>query len=87
MRLDTNNVFGNLILYLPSCMLSYSDPSAKTTGDSEKTESHAKTLDSLQQQYETSRYLTHIARGSGLGYGSELPSASKPPQQFDTLKQ
>ena len=25
----------------------------------------------LEEQYEVSRYLTHIARGAGLGYGSQ----------------
>ena len=30
-----------------------------------------KTLSTLEQQYETSRYMTHMARGAGLGYGAD----------------
>ena len=47
-------------------------------------ESQPMVLHSLQQQYDTSRYLTHIARGAGLGYGTDLQSR-EPEQQFDKL--
>ncbi len=33
-------------------------------------EKHAKTLSNLEEQYETSRFVTHVAKGAGLGYGS-----------------
>jgi len=40
-------------------------------GESEGTAQNSeKKLNALEQQYEASRYLTHIARGAGLGYGS-----------------
>ncbi len=29
-----------------------------------------KLLDDLEAQYETSRFMTHLAKGAGLGYGS-----------------
>lgn len=46
-------------------------------------EDRDRTLNALEQQYEASRYLTHIARGAGLGYGTqalttELPSQKDP---------
>lgn len=31
---------------------------------------HSATLKKLEQQYESSRYLTHVARGVGLGFNS-----------------
>jgi len=42
-------------------------------------------LHSLQQQYDTSRYMTHIARGAGLGYGTDLQSREPFEQQSDKL--
>ena len=35
---------------------------------------HNTTLKNLEHQYEASRFLTHVARGTGLGYGH--PSTS-----------
>ena len=32
-------------------------------------------MKNLEQQYEASRYLTHMARGMGLGYGCSSPSS------------
>ena len=46
-----------------------SDTAAVTEGSKMK-EKHGKLLDDLQQQYETSRFMTHLARGVGLGYGT-----------------
>lgn len=31
---------------------------------------HSTTLNKLERQYESSRYLTHVARGVGLGFNS-----------------
>ena len=40
-----------------------------------------RTLTVLEQQYESSRYLTHIARGAGLGYGSQALTTELPSQK------
>lgn len=67
------------------CLLSGSAGADKVNEQALKEESeqlkekHAKTLSGLEEQYETSRYVTHVAKGAGLGYGSgslltELPS-------------
>ena len=42
---------------------------AAGTGSSEMKEKHEKLRKDLEQQYEASRYMTHLARGSGLGFG------------------
>lgn len=38
-------------------------------------------MTALEQQYESSRYLTHIARGAGLGYGSQALTTELPSQK------
>ena len=38
-------------------------------GSSEMKEKHEKLKKDLEQQYEASRYMTHLAKGSGLGFG------------------
>ena len=54
-------------------------------------EGHTKRLSVLEEQYESSRYLTHIARGAGLGYGTtpSIPAAdtAAPVKTTDTSKQ
>ena len=37
--------------------------------DSKQQQKNAKLLQDLEVQYETSRFMTHKARGAGLGYG------------------
>ena len=45
-------------------------PATTTTSEGEKLkDKHDKLRKDLEQQYETSRYMTHLARGSGLGFG------------------
>lgn len=43
-----------------------------TSADSDKSHesNNSNTLKKLEQQYESSRYLTHVARGVGLGFGT-----------------
>ena len=43
-------------------------PAASSEGNTLK-EQHEKLRKDLEQQYESSRYMTHLARGSGLGFG------------------
>lgn len=47
---------------------------AVSSDGSKMKEKHEKLFKDLQQQYETSRFMTHLARGSGLGYGTSSPS-------------
>lgn len=49
---------------------------AVSSDGSKMKEKHEKLLKDLEQQYETSRFMTHLARGSGLGYGTSAPSDS-----------
>lgn len=39
------------------------------SADSEQKRKHAKLMQDLEFQYETSRFMTHKARGVGLGFG------------------
>lgn len=60
----------------PSTQASSSASAQAVSSDGSKMkEKHEKLFQDLQQQYETSRFMTHLARGSGLGYGtSSFPS-------------
>lgn len=52
-------------------------PSTSSTEDSsEMKEKHEKLRRDLEQQYEASRYMTHLARGSGLGFGFSSNASS-----------
>lgn len=44
-------------------------PTATMSEGNELKEKHEKLRRDLEQQYETSRYMTHLARGTGLGFG------------------
>ena len=61
------------------------DPSSKALVESQKMETQPTILHSLQQQYDASRYMTHVARGAGLGYGTDLQSREPFEQQSDKL--
>ena len=51
------------------CLLIGSSSNAINLHEVERKE-HSSTLKKLEEQYESSRYLTHVARGVGLGFGS-----------------
>ncbi len=63
---------------------SCSRPSEKKSEGRSKSSEKALTV--LEQQYETSRYLTHVARGAGLGYGSEALTTELPFQKDSSDK-
>lgn len=44
--------------------------SKSAESDEIKKDEHSMTLKKLEKQYESSRYLTHVARGVGLGFAS-----------------
>lgn len=44
--------------------------SSSTDSDKSHESNNSRTLKKLEQQYESSRYLTHVARGVGLGFGT-----------------
>lgn len=48
-------------------------------------EIRAKTLKRLEEQYDASRYTTHIAKGAGLGYGSGSLLSGPKSSQSDEL--
>lgn len=59
----------------PSTLASSNASAQAASSDGTKMkEKHEKLFKDLQQQYETSRFMTHLARGSGLGYGTSSPS-------------
>ena len=45
------------------------------SGQNEMKEKHEKLRRDLEQQYEASRYMTHLAKGSGLGFGFSSSSS------------
>ena len=58
----------------PSSQASSAEPAATSSGENKMKEKHEKLRKDLEQQYESSRYMTHLARGSGLGYGTSFGS-------------
>lgn len=50
--------------------------SPKTEDKKIEKKEQSTTLQKLEQQYESSRYLTHIARGVGLGFASSSDNSS-----------
>jgi hypothetical protein len=54
------------------CFIGSSTSPAKSPQDNNPT---TFTLQKLEQQYESSRYLTHMARGVGLGFNSAPESS------------
>lgn len=57
----------------------YSGSANKEENEQETPEEHKEStsvMKNLEQQYESSRYLTHMARGYGLGYGYSSTSDS-----------
>lgn len=59
-------------------------PSEQINEGSAKSSERA--LTALEQQYEASRFLTHVARGVGLGYGSQALTTELPSQKDSTDK-
>ena len=57
----------------PSSQASSQTAATSSDGNMLK-EKHEKLRKDLEQQYESSRYMTHLARGSGLGYGTSFSS-------------
>ena len=58
----------------PSSQASSSEPAPTSSDGNKMKEKHEKLRKDLEQQYESSRYMTHLARGSGLGYGTSFGS-------------
>ena len=46
-------------------------------GEGEVQKKHTETLNDLEQQYELSRFMTHMAKGAGLGYGSSCLTSER----------
>lgn len=51
-------------------LMGMSSTSSSTDSDKSHESNNSRTLKKLEQQYESSRYLTHVARGVGLGFGT-----------------
>lgn len=51
-------------------LMGMSSTSSSTDSEKSHESSNSRTLKKLEQQYESSRYLTHVARGVGLGFGT-----------------
>ena len=90
MDFNTKSLTIGLMLWLVTfCSVSHFLPGTAasekgiSTEESDKLrEKHARTLGSLEEQYDASRYVTHIAKGAGLGYGSGTMLAEH--SKFDT---
>ena len=61
---------------MPSSSSAAQPTQSPVSGQSEMKEKHEKLLKDLEQQYEASRYMTHLARGSGLGFGFSSNASS-----------
>lgn len=49
----------------------------------------SKILQALESQYETSRFMTHLAKGAGLGYGTsaQITQTKVNPNDTDSLNE
>ena len=52
------------------CIVFLGSSSSSQNLDEVQKKEHSGTLKRLEQQYESSRFLTHVARGVGLGFAS-----------------
>ena len=64
------------------------DPQKASEGDKIK-ERSSQLLNNLESQYETSRYMTHLAKGAGLGFGlhAQISQNKVNPNDTDDLHQ
>ena len=62
---------------------------AESEGASAGSKKTNKLLDDLEAQYETSRFMTHLAKGAGLGYGSgaQITQNKVNPNDTDDINQ
>lgn len=55
-------------------------PSSSTVADNtDLKEKHEKMLNDMEKQYEMSRFMTHLAKGVGLGYGGSSSNSDNAP--------
>lgn len=61
----------------PASLFIAEDAAPKQDDQEKVKERNAKTLSDLETQYETSRFMTHVGKGLGLGFATHVDPSKK----------